>query len=457
MPSATEGEPGPPAAAFVIYLRSQQTLVIRADGSEVDRFLDGLWIPAPGSAVRYGELKEDPRDPDAMLLSVCVDGDDACDPDVPRLLAFADGPRLLDDEGEPCPCVYVGGISDDPTFDYEGEDTDEDDVGGEDEDACRVEPGESPGPLALLAVQGGTVFVEDAAYNGRCDAGMPVWEAWSDAIAASPSYAPRPMTAPRPSTCADAGVYGMDYDNAPESVDRCQESVEYPWLASGRRARISVEYAVNGVSLCCAVTEPLAQDNCPSAVDPCGELRASDNPEDADDYWVATNGSAALVRREDGLEVIVRATGSRFAVELPPKAKIIGVHFVPDAAGYLDAIGPTPKWRFTSPDDLAESSAFEHTADYASLAQQLVAAKQLDRARRILLLGLRHEQQDATDGFGTDYPQRIALLDLLAGIAAAQGRPDEAEVFRKRAQLLREHEGTSLLLRRDRASMPPGT
>lgn len=55
-----------------MYLQDPGTLVIPTSGRDEIRLVDGLWLPAPDSAIRYGLIDEAPLDADAMLLEVCV-------------------------------------------------------------------------------------------------------------------------------------------------------------------------------------------------------------------------------------------------------------------------------------------------------------------------------------------------------------------------------------------------
>lgn len=426
------------AAAFIVYLKDERTLVIPTNGRDEVRLVDGLWLPAPGSAVRYGLIDEAPLDDAAMLLDVCMDGGESCDVSEPFRMTFAGGPGLLSEHGEPCSCVYVSGVSDDQPFDWEGEDIEADE--SEDEEVCEPdEAGELVSSPGLIAVEAGVIHFEEARYTGECAAGMSDWEAGSFALAVVPSYPSRPMSAPEASTCEDAGIDGMDNERLGVGTD-CGGDIEYPTLVSGRRARIGVDVSGNsGITSCCALTEPLSLETCPSAVDPCGSLGSGeDEPES--DYWVASDGSHLLARKSSGLEVTDRRDrgGARFAVELPEKTAIVGVHFVADASAYLEVIGATPKWRYTSLDDAAAIDKLESTADYVGRVEELIARDQLGEAWRFGLAGLAFEDTQATDNFGTHYDERIGLLRLLEQIATASERTDEAVALRRRADALRD-------------------
>jgi len=89
---------------------------------------------------------------------------------------------------------------------------------------------------------------------------------------------------------------------------------------------------------------PLSRADCPSHADPCGDAAAFPAIADADDFWVATDGSAAMASRGDTLEIFTAGSSSATrSIRIPSRASdVVGVRFHHDASLLAERIDHPP-------------------------------------------------------------------------------------------------------------------
>lgn len=321
----------PTGPAFVVYT-SRDTLVVPIALGAPSATASGIWVlddtgPRPTVRVRLTDVLAE--------LPDC-----AIEPAPAR--PCGEGPMRFTD-GPVCDCWRV-------TSD-EADDTTIEEEGGLGEDEPCWTSGTSPAALV------GGVLYELGTSHSTCG-GMNVYDAIGVAVAMVDApfdplsfrslLGPRgctvdvPAGEPAPVSDRDRlecpGPGGDAEAGDPERCDDCSRLTPETdtWLLSrGRLVRVENNiYHAGGARWVSDVRVGPAR--CPTAADPCGPSALYPGITDASDYWIATDGSAALARDGGRARVLRPGRPQLAAFELP--AEVIGVRFHRDVGALVRAM-----------------------------------------------------------------------------------------------------------------------
>jgi hypothetical protein len=225
----------------------------------------------------------------------------------------------------------------------------------EEDDGC-PEP-ESPGWVSLA---GGVLYALGGVYDNDGCTGVHVADSFGRSRALVPGVHPvvsAPSTAcfstvldapgdPRAHLSGASCAADDDADESSSDDDAFEEDPCGPcseqagdeatavFVHHGERmdvgTNVSVFWALTYVD-----AQPLTAENCPSASDPCGDPSAFPGIAESEDWWVATDGSVALVM--DGGEAWVWLRGGdRVQVDVST-SDVLGVRFHADVRGLVRA------------------------------------------------------------------------------------------------------------------------
>lgn len=336
--------PAEPIPAFLVYGPSS-TEVVPVDGAPVRR-ADGIWAATP-DAPRTVVHRVVPTDGAASVgLRACACGTiaGACLDEPLTRTIYVDADFRV--EWAPaCPCWAEREHTGWPELPFYTDDED-----GERAGPCResrqVDPALSMVSGRLYTSSWSSEMNEPCASPSRS---LNAYDLWGDErVLVEVSLRDRPSEGATYG-CAEALFHsGLGLDDLPACEDEltddrddpcCRDRVDFtfPLLRNGLWCEVATGVGVAGNASTCARCVRASPEACPSALDPCGDAapyRAA--TDEADLFWVSTDGEQAFLRGDSGAEVRTRA-GSSHPVEIASE-EIIGVLFHPDASGILAAM-----------------------------------------------------------------------------------------------------------------------
>lgn len=447
-----------PHAAFVVHT-SDSTIVIPLDPKHDVRTLDGTWTGARNAA--YGRVlvhvaaTQGPSEEPSTPIPICADADESAGcvvgPDG-RLWAALDvriesgkplAWTLKDEDDRECPCIAVRGVSKeaerlDPEQRAEAEELGMD--AREYIYAC-VE-GERP-ELGPTSVMGGVLYMTGMGHEGTCD-GRNIYTGAGYSIELRPGAAVPELEMPPVRACENDGfvepLASWSRDRELDCVigeDDCgcedNNEMEAWFIRSGRIVQFTGNIDSAGGGCGCPVDIAATPGNCPSSTDPCGSTLGfpAIDPE-VDVFWIATDGSAALVLRGDRVQLL----GPKQMVLRDEKLgdEVIGVEFHADTLLIEGIALPTKfhaAWPALAPDDTAGPTASE----WGDRCVRHLREKHWDHAEAACLAGLVEGGKDKTRG---------AIMYNLGRVAEARGDAATALQWYRRSDRLRPGNKTVL-------------
>ena len=484
-----EPEPEPPAesntehSAFVV-LYGDMTVVIPV-GPQLEEFeLPGHWVAlasdaAPRARGRYEVMVSVVPEPDQYQIPICVDGDfdDPCTFDLePGELTYAELPgssatweARVDIEAnrvrawtlhEPwldgtCSCVVVPGISTDgtpePEFDLSDPDTlDEIEMSPYEPEEYEDECGEEAmrpdvGPYSYV---GGVRYDNGMAHSNVCN-GLNLYDGVSEPVELRPGSSEPADFVEGPVACEEGEIdmapelapMGDDYEDEEDDEDYDEDDIcdeEYADETLGwsiHRGHLIYGrghiYPAGGECVC-ASAQPLKTATCPSEFDPCGTDEGFGGLEEYDDWWVSSDGAAALVVDEEQLRVL-DAEGDETRTASAAPDGLLGVEFHPETA-LSDALEVPLEIEVVLPSLAADDLAFDGSAkQWGNRCFTHLKGERLDAAEAACWAGLAAGGSDRTRG---------AITYSLGRVEEKRGRLERARGYYQRSLRLRPGNAT---------------
>jgi hypothetical protein len=438
---------GPVVAGFVVYT-TEQSVVIPTDGSG-PVIGEGLWIlDEQTSPVAYDHLlvlSEARARALALPPCACLSLDVSCTHEDLQWRHF-DPLTGASAQKNRCECIKKpdrpGWLPPEPG-----------DVDGEVYEHCEGEEDEG-----IVSLVGGQLFYQGWEWNGACYGGMSVYDATSRSTDLVESPAPLDDTGMR--------VIGCDMEIGPAFVQRpwpfnpgdygsakyC-DNVEVETFAL-RRGELywvgdNILHAGGDRTLAKRAVTPAS---CPSSADPCGDpepyRELAKLAKRSREFWIANDGSAALVASKTRWELWSAGAATPIEFELPgidATDVVIGVRVHRDVAGLRalmrmhEKVGIEPDGRSSPTMELAQCPG--------GAADENVSAREWGRQCALHLVGERWTAAEETCLAGlavADDPSvRGALLYNLGRISEGQGAYSQAEKLYSESLVVRPDNATT--------------
>ncbi|MEM6290680.1 MAG: tetratricopeptide repeat protein [Myxococcota bacterium] len=358
-----------------------------------------------------------------------------------------------DDGGDACSCIVVTGLSDEWAPDDEAryeamladdlEELEMSSLSAEDYiDKC-LGDGLEPGPVSMV----GGVAYHLGWYNGVECGGGNIYALGGYAVELRPDAESEDVAADATFRCTEgvpdsSSIVSLyletedadwcDYDDAGPDDSSCSlwnEDASGLGLVNGKLLRLVGDVnPAGGDEMSCVQAVPLDPDHCPSAYDPCGDPTPFPATATAQAWWVATDGSSALLL-EDGLATVHRpeqAGPVREVDVLPPLERIMGVEF---HAAVPQAQREFPEEVAVAVPTLDDVPAAAGT--FGNACFKVFKAGKLDQAEAYCVAGLRDNAGSGDDA------ARGAMLYSLGRIEEARGNSDRARSLYQRSLAVR--------------------
>jgi hypothetical protein len=449
--SQTDGprtDPRASARAAFVLAYTDRTLVVPLDPKRRVTELPGIWTAHAGTA--HGRVPVEiatSDDPALPSLPICPEdeGDAACfvDADLDGIPAWSyvtrEGGRrpswtLSDGDDRECGCVSLEGISSD-TPRPSGEPPSYDEVQEAEAAGEELECPEEAPEMGESSMLGGVLYLNGTGHEGTC-AGMNIYDGVQEQRGLRRGPDPRLPEMPAPSECIE-GDMEFDFERILSGASTCtmgdpscaceHDAEMEAWvIRRGRLVHAVGNIDTVGAGCTCLATMAVTPEKCPSATDPCGDPRAFEGLADVDEFWVATDGSAALVLDGEFARVL-GPHGTKLRDE-PGSGVPLGVEFQRNSV-LLDV--PTVPVRFRAALPRLAATDREFTGSASAWGDRCVAhlrAGRYDEAEAACFAGLRKGGKKSTRG---------ALVYNLGRIAEARKHPATALAWYRRSDRLR--------------------
>ena len=450
-PPVEEPPPRQPPAkvpAFVLIgVDSTRIVPALAELPEVER--RGIWVQLPGpriGGVFTARFEVGPSSGAQIPICPAGERDDFCyvGPDTETLTGF----MRVDARGREtwsasprhyggCECLVVEGLSTDdepPPVKVDPEDLA---MSPYDEAEYRERCLDLDEDYAPTAVVGANLYRTGVWSNGGCT-GVDVVDAVGDAIALVPGE--RPLQSEERDTPPQCRATEAVQPDAALSEPQCtlgdetcetfcyhDDEAEAFCVRRGQLVHVTASASAGAGACTCVSPRPLTPDACPSPVEPCGDPSAFAGITDAEQFWVASDGSFALAGGGGTLDLRSRQGTVRTVKKV---GALLGVHFVEDATPLMSLSWPTPevvrpRWPEPSPSDAGFSGKGN---DWANRCFSHLMSGRHDEAESACWSGLAIEDRART---------RATLVYNLGRIAEQRGNTGRAIAFYERSLALR--------------------
>jgi hypothetical protein len=452
---------GPAVAGFVVYT-TEQSVVIPTDGSG-PVIGEGLWIldeqTAPVAYSNLLVLSEARVRTLGLPPCACLSLDVACTYEAFERRRF-DPATGTSAQEKRCECIAKpdrpGYLPPEP-----------EDVDGQVFEHCEGDQDD-----VIVSLVGGQLFHQGWEWNGACYEGMSVYDAtsWSDDLVESPA------------TLDDTGMrlIGCDMDMGAAFAERpwpfdpddygsaeyCDNvEVDTFFLRRGELYWVgdNILHAGGDRTLRKRTVTPTS---CPSVADPCGDpapyRELAKLAKRSREFWIANDGSAALVASKTRWELWPAGAATPIAFELPgidATKDVIGVRVQRDVAGLRalmklhEKIGVEPAGRSSPTIELAQcpgggSPHDELSArEWGDLCALHLVGERWAEAQTCCLAGLAVAEEPSVRG---------ALLYNLGRISEDQGADAQAEQLYSESLVVRpDNATTKRRLEKVRRSLQP--
>jgi hypothetical protein len=422
----------PPVPGFVIYT-AEQTIIVPIDGSP-RTIGEGLWVQDDRSsppALSHTMIMSEARAQTMQLPRCpCLALDGACEEDSLESREFsAQTGAMLDPPGG-CRCMRAQEVLGFPPFD---------DDDGEHYEACMGAEEE-----VLASMVGGQLHFLGWEWNGACHGGLSLYDAvgWSHfMVDNAPDLSTKGM---RTVGCEDIGpaYAGRPWPiDSSAFMDECGDYFESEafMLRRGRlySVRDDISFAHGWRSY---LERPARPDSCPSINDPCGDPQPFKAKAKLDrkrrEYWIATDGSAALTA--EGRAWALWPVDADVAIEFElPNAhatnEVIGVRVHPDIGPLRALLGKHPTLGTERPERAPTTVQPQECVEASGSSAGTLSAKQLGNTC-FMYIGIEQwvdAEQACLRGLSVaDEPNtRGAILFNLGLIAEAQGAREQAALY----------------------------
>jgi hypothetical protein len=338
-----------PVPGFVVY--GGDTLVVPVRGAPVT--LEAMWVlddrdPAALSLIRWAE--EPP--PETLHCTCAYDG--ACSSSGWTRTRFDASLALVDfragdeDDAVSCPCYVDPGELPDRSID--------------EDDPCAAydTPIEPPSYVSFV---GGVLYAFGGVWDNEGCSGVRIVDSYGSTRSLVPGVPPATIAptracyeglfdgdgdarvvladarcAPGSANAGDAAEEAGEEEDAFDSCSNCAERAGDEagalYLDRGQLVSVGTNASVFW-SLTFVDVAPLTHDNCPGPNDPCGDPSAFAGIDTYDAFWVASDGSAALVGR--GGQAWIWPRGSSPVPIDTSVEGVLGVRFHADVRALLGA------------------------------------------------------------------------------------------------------------------------
>lgn len=220
---------------------------------------------------------------------------------------------------------------------------------------------DNKGYIDALTFTGGTLYGAGIWDNQGCS-GVHILDAFDTTtqLVKTPPHFPKQESTPQ--HCQkrewdsvpwpfDPEVPMVDFANEDEGeVYSCEntEATIYQ-LRNGHLIEVQIGADAIGGACACELMTPLSPQNCPSLADPCGDPQPfSQALESWPEFWIANDGSAALVRNETGFGILLPKQTKSHPINftINEDLSLLGVRFHQDIRPLLRSIksrNQTPK------------------------------------------------------------------------------------------------------------------